>query len=675
MLVLGLSGNFSREDTDLAPNMTFAFHDSAACLINDGVLVAAVEEERLNRIKKTNKFPINAIRACLDIGQVSARQLDAVAYNYREDHIDSTLNHLYTAEASVPARYSREIIGDALRHGFGVQLGQRLLYTEHHTAHAMSSLVRSGMDEALVVVMDGRGEEHSTTVFHGSGHQLETLAQYPERDSLGTLYYHGTQLLGYQFGDEYKVMGLAPYGDPRTFRGVFEQLYSLEPDGRYRLHPSEVGQHITGYSLLGPTLLEHGFLPRRRGEKFSRQHMDFAAALQETLERVALHIIQHWVRTTGMSKLCFVGGVAHNSTLNGVLLRSGIVDEMFVHPASHDAGAGEGAALDVAYRLGGLAPRRRMRSASLGPLLGGTEEIAQRLAQWEGLIEFEYPTDIVDTAADLLADGAVLGWAMGAAEFGPRALGNRSILADPRPAENKDRINAAVKKREGYRPFAPVVTPAAAETFFELPGTGANYDFMSFVVPVREHMRERLAAVTHVDGTARLQIIDPKGNRRFHRLVARFGELTGTPVLLNTSFNNNAEPIVQTVDDVVTSFLTTELDYLVIEDILVRRRPGVPDLLDELVPRLRPVTRLDVRVRADRSGNPATTYEVSLDHWAGDRAGISPDAFAVLRHANGRSTLAALATPVGGLSPMIRRELHELWGRRFFALTPPGYEQ
>jgi predicted NodU family carbamoyl transferase len=667
MLVLGLNGNFSTEDEDLVPGMLeIFFHDASASLIRDGMLVAAVEEERLNRIKKTTKFPTTAIRSCLAAANVSPADIDAVGYYFREDYMDMVLNQLYIENPKTLTRYSRRLIEDRLRTEFGWELpGDRLVYIPHHIAHATSSFVRSGMREALVVVLDGRGEEHSGTIFLAHGERLESLATYPVHKSLGVLYLFATQLLGYKFGDEYKVMGLAPYGDPGRYREIFNSLYLLREKGDYEITPSIVGPNG---NVFGPGFFANDFLPRRKGESFTQQHMDFAAGLQEVVERIALHILGYWAECTGLTKLCFGGGVAHNCSLNGMILRSRIFDEVFVHPASHDAGAGEGAALAAEHWLSGAVfPRVRLRTASLGPALGAESEIIDKLGAWNALIEVDRPVDIVDRAVELLADGAVLGWAHGRSEFGPRALGNRSIVADARPKENQTRINAMVKKRESFRPFAPVVTPDAASEYFEIPDATANYDFMSFVVRVREERREELGAVTHVDGTARIQIIEPEANERFHRLVARFGELTGTPVLLNTSFNNNAEPIVQSIEDVLTCFLTTDLDYVVIENFLVRRRPNFLAQLDDLILRFRPVTKLTKRVGFRSSGERIVVHEIFLDYSTGPSSEVSPQLYALLEKVDGVSPLIAFE---GSLSEALREELFRLWADRFFTLTP-----
>jgi predicted NodU family carbamoyl transferase len=664
MLVLGLSGSFSREDVDLVPNMPQGiFHDAAACLIRDGTLLAAVEEERFNRIKKTSKFPVNAIRACLEIANASPSEIYAIGHYFQDKLVDLWLHEQYIRNNHLPLRYSRELITDHLRSKFDLDMpDDRLFFAEHHVTHALSCFVRSGMKEALVVVMDGRGERHSTTIYRGIRGRLESLATYNIRKSLGHFYAEAIRLLAYGHGDEYKIMGLAPYGNADTYRDFFDALYYLGDHGDYEL--------LSLDETFSPTV----FPPRRKGQEFTQQHMDFAAGVQQTLENIALHVLSYWAKQTGLPNLCFVGGVAHNSTLNGRILQSSKFREVFIHPASHDGGSAEGAALAAAYHMGAPSFRQpRMRSASVGPGLGTTAEIEKELGAWNELIESERPADIVESAAQLLAEGAVLGWAYGPSEFGPRALGNRSILADARPGENKQRINSMVKKRESYRPFAPVVTAAAAAEYFDLPETLANYDFMSFVVNVRDDRKAELGAVTHIDGSARIQIVDPMSNERFHRLVQRFGELTGTPVLLHTSFNNNAEPIVQSVQDALACFLTTELDFLVIEDFLIRRRKGRLLALDSMVLQFRPVTRLVKRNRLTLAGAREVIFEIYLDHAKGSHAEVSPPTFALLDAADGVRTIESIADVVGGLNTEIRRELYSLWQQRFFALRPQGF--
>ncbi|ROO86847.1 beta-1,4-N-acetylglucosamine oligosaccharide 3-O-carbamoyltransferase NolO [Actinocorallia herbida] len=666
MLTLGLSGNFSPEDSDLVPGLHWGeFHDSAACLIEDGVLLAAVEEERFNRIKKTTKFPAHAIRACLETAGRSIAEVDAVGYYFTEEFVDDSLNHLYLQNPQVPAVYARQLIGGWFEAEYGERLSrERLHFAPHHATHGMSAYARSGLAEALVVVVDGQGEEECITVYFGKDGRLKSLATYPSSKSLGYLYLFGTMQLGYGFGDEYKVMGLAPYGRPEVYREVFASLYTLGAEGDYDLRPSGPGQ-----GALAPVLLAQGVPPRRSGEPITQAHMDLAAGLQETLETIVLHVLRHWADATGVRAAVLSGGVAHNSSLNGRILRSGLFDEVYVHPASHDAGSAEGAALFAEQTLTGAPlPKRRLRTADFGPALGTPDEIERRLEAWGGCVDVERCDDVVARAARLLADGAVLGWAQGRSEFGPRALGHRSILADPRPAGNQTRINSMIKNRESYRPFAPVVTAEDAHTYFDIPETAADHEFMSFVTPVREERREELGAVTHVDGTARLQVVDAEIGGRYYRLVAEFGALTGTPVLLNTSFNNNAEPIVQDIDDVLTCYLTTDLDYVVIEDFLIRRR-STPTAIDTLALRFRPTTRLvERRAPGQGTGNPVV-HEISLDYIDGPSMTLSSELYDLLKRVTEPVPLSAFAAD---LTADLRAELHRLWQARLITLRPPA---
>ncbi|RSD17102.1 carbamoyltransferase family protein [Amycolatopsis eburnea] len=660
MLILGINGNFSAEGEEIARVEEYSFHDSSASLLRDGELIAAVEEERLNRIKQTTKFPARAVRACLAKADVRPEEIDAVAFYVTEDFADSTLNELYMRNPRVPARYSRELIKERFAEDLGWQLpDEKLLFFNHHYSHALSSYTRSGFDDALVLVADGRGDWESTSVYKAVGGKLEVLAQVPAMFSLGLLYSLGTWRLGYGVGDEYKVMGLAPYGDPAVLRPQLESLYGLLPEGQFYFNFRPAGYHYMQDFYADPRLAL-----RRKGEEFTQDHKDFAAALQEALEKILTHVLEHWAQETGLRKLAFGGGVAHNCSFNGKLLRSGLFDEVFVHPASHDAGAGEGAALAAHEQLTGALPAPiRLRRADLGPDIGTTAEIETALKAWSGLVEFEAHDDVTTWSAGRLAEGAVLGWVQGASEFGPRSLGHRSILADPRPKENQTRINAIVKKRESYRPFAPSVTAEAAADYFEIPETRGNFDFMSFALHVRPDRREELGAVTHVDGTARVQVVEADANPRFHALIEEFGRVTGTPVVLNTSFNNNAEPIVQTVADAVTTFLTTDLDYLVVGDFVVRPGLDRAAALAELVFAFRPVTRLRTTTRAE--GEPA--HQVYLDYPGGPELTVLASTYELLTRLDGHTRIGDLAPE---LPAEVAAELQELWNLRFFTVAP-----
>lgn len=449
--------------------------------------------------------------------------------------------------------------------------------------------------------------------------------------------------LSYGDFDEYKVMGLAPYGDPATYRELFRTLYSLGKGGDYAIHPDR-------YPALAPL--------RRRGEPFDRRHQDWAAALQESLEEIAFHFLGHYRRETGHSRLTLAGGVALNCTLNGKLLASGLFDEIFVQPASHDAGCALGAALHLHLEERRPAPRA-LEHVFWGTDVGPGEDLARELERWREVVTFQRLDDVVETAAGLLADGAAIAWVQGRSEFGPRALGHRSILADPRPAANRERVNRMIKKREGYRPFAPSVLEEDLHAFFEVPAEVRKLPYMLFVVQVRAEKRSVLGAITHVDGSARVQTVSRADNELYWRLIAAFKELTGIPILLNTSFNNHVEPIVDSVEDAIVCYLTTGLDHLVVGDYLVTRRERRAFL--DLVPSL--PRHLELR----RSPSPREAYElwnVSLGRSEGE---IPRTVFEALQAANGGESLADL---IGDDDEGTVERLWELWEGRRLRLRP-----
>ena len=562
MRVLGLSGLFSTEEAEYPPDVHPAFfHDAAACLVEDGRVVAAVEEERVSRDKHTNRFPIGAAAECLEIAGIRLSDVDAFGYFFDDAFTDRELALEALHQPELPLHGCQDLILSRLAEGLGgTPSTDKVTGVRHHDTHAATAYFHSGFDPALVVVMDGNGEDESFSVYEGRSGVLRTLHTYPRSSSLGHYYTLLTRFIGYGNFDEYKVMGLAPYGDPSVFAGVFEESYSLAADGGYTLD-------VAGLPAL---LMDRGIMPRRASEPMSARYRDLAAAGQRALERITIHVVSHWAAATGLGNLCLAGGVAQNTSMNGRLLSSGAFEGVYVHPAAHDGGAAMGAALLLGQR--GDRPARRLPDAYLGRDIGSGDSIAAALERWSGYLEWTAPPDLEATAAALLAAGEVIGWAQGRAEFGPRALGNRSILADPRPIENRDRVNHLIKQREGYRPFAPVVAEAEAARYFVLPDCAADYSYMGFVVEVRPEHRADLGAVTHVDGSARVQVLRPDANPRLSRLLAEFGARTGVPVLLNTSFNNYAEPIVHTPEDAIVCLLTTGLSALAVGPYLVRRK-------------------------------------------------------------------------------------------------------
>ncbi|MDA9444374.1 nodulation protein [Bradyrhizobium sp. CCBAU 51745] len=630
MLCLGLSGGLDSiyESSPELPN-TF-LHDGAAVLVRDGRVIAAVEEERLNRVKHSNKFPSNSIRYCLSTAGVELGDIDRIAFYATEAYCKAMLERLSVSQP-VPLD-PKLLLRQLLAREFGAEIDpSRVSFVNHHEAHAVSAFAMSGFEQSLVFAIDGGGDFLSGLMAVGSGTEIAELVSFPEHNSLGLFYLETIRYLGYGMFDEYKVMGLAPYGDPDRYRELFGQFYELLDSGGYRVHLDRIG----------PALVRN-IQVRRRGMPFTQQHRDVSASLQEALERIVFHTLRHHREATGMTRLCLAGGVAHNCTLNGKLLYSGLFDDIFVQPAAHDAGCALGAALMLSGELGRPAPRERLPDVYWGPDLGNEQAVELELNAWSGHLDIRRSDDVASSAADWMANGAVIGWVQGRSEFGPRALGNRSILADPRPAENKDRINAMVKKREGYRPFAPSALEEDASEFFELPDGTRQLPFMNFVVRVREAKRNVLGAITHVDGTARLQTVSRKTNPAYWDVINAFKKRTGIPILLNTSFNNNAEPIVQSVSDAITTFLTTDLDGLVVGPFLVRKRPASLQDWSALGASLPPYASLH-RVRSHIAPDRQETIcEIRTGHSAHSSMRISPELFEILMRIEGEASLGSL---------------------------------
>jgi carbamoyltransferase len=662
MLCLGFSGGLNQVHEN-PYELQDPTHDGAAVLVEDGRVLAAVEEERLNRIKHSNKFPVESIRFCLESAGVSLADLSRIAFYATENYCNALLTKIYFSQAAGTRLNARTVMRELLRKEFGTEVDpNKISFVSHHMAHSTSAFAMSGFDESLVVAIDGYGDFLSGLVAVGRGTTITRLKTFPQSNSLGLFYIEVIRFIGYGPFDEYKVMGLAPYGNPATFREVLSQFYELKPEGAYTIH----------LDLIAPVLLETIEI-RKKGEPFSDRHKDLAASLQEALERIVFHIIHHYRRSTGLRNLCLAGGVAHNCTMNGKLLYSELFDDIFVQPAAHDAGCALGAALMVSHQLGRPAPRKRLRHVYWGPDIGDENAIEAELHRWEGFLEIERPTGLARYTAEMMAEGAVVGWANGRSEFGPRALGNRSILADPRPAINKDRINQMVKKREGYRPFAPSVLEEDAREFFNLPAGQTSFPFMIFVVSVHEDKRKLLGAITHVDGTARLHTVSHDENPEYWSLIKAFKDITGVPVVLNTSFNNNVEPIVDSAHDAITSFLTTGLDLLVIGPFVARKRATSPATWHSLSVSLPPYTRLlQTRAFVDTQ-RMQTTCEIQTSYSAGVRKQVSPELFQLLLTLDSKSSIGELLN-TNGFSPerqeSIVQELNELWSLRFVRLTP-----
>jgi carbamoyltransferase len=570
-----------------------AFHgDASAVLCGESGLLCAVEEERFTRRKHEAGFPARSVAACLAHAALDPGDIGVVAVPRRP-----TAHGWSRLRFALSAPWRLALLGDRLRHeaGFGGidrlvaeaagarTLRARVHRVEHHRAHLASAFFASPFETAALFSCDGFGDFVSAMWGRGEGTRMRVAGHVEFPHSLGLAYTALTQYLGFpHYGDEYKVMGLASYGQP-SYLDRLRRVVVGDGRGGYRLDLRYFTHHRGGASMTwasgSPVLgevfspaLERLLGPRRRPEAgIEPRHQDIAASLQALLESIVLARLGRLADETRERRLCLAGGVALNCTLNGRILRESAFEEIYVQPAAHDGGLALGAALYVRHHVQGRPRDAAMRHAYWGLEYG--PERCRRAIESQGLEVRELPMPaLAEAAADLVAGGAVLGWFQGRFEWGPRALGNRSIVCDPRIPAMRDVLNRRIKRREAFRPFAPSVVAEAAERFFELP---APAPFMTAAYRVRPEARALIPAVTHVDGTARVQTVERDVNPKYWALLEAFGRRTGIPVLLNTSFNEN-EPIVNSPEEAVACFLRNDMDALVLGPLLVTRRDVAP---------------------------------------------------------------------------------------------------
>jgi carbamoyltransferase len=551
-------------------------HDSAAALIVDGEVIAAAAQERFSRKKHTGDFPIDAIQFCLREAGLAIEEIAEIAHGF--DY--SPYRQLYSLDPDSSRLYQHVFCKEALvrqvHRYFPDYHAEKIQPVNHHLAHAASAAFTSGWDECMVLVNDAMGEVQSLTVFQFRGGEFNRLREIPANDSIGILYSLVTLHLGFDFNsDEYKIMGLAPYGDPERFRAFFEKTVELRPDGSIRipiLRLNRSREERENYLATRAHLDQYLVARRAPDAEIAQEHKDVAAALQECLDRSVLHVCGHFGKQTGMRRIALAGGVALNCTANGKLIDSGIFDEVYIQPAAGDDGTALGAALYRASLSGGV-HNERMPVPLLGPAhpFPCIEKALEKYASRITVKPFESLDQTCSEAAKLIAEGRVIAWYRGRMEYGPRALGNRSILADPGHPAMRDRINAMVKMREAFRPFAPACSVEQAHRWFNVaPGTQMPY--MITVVDVRPEHRASLPAITHVNGSARLQTVSEKDNPDFHHLLGAVGQTTGREIVLNTSFNVKGQPIVNTPEEAIETFLGTGIEFLFLENRLVSRR-------------------------------------------------------------------------------------------------------
>jgi len=557
-----------------------AYHELAAALVIDGRVVVAIEEERLSRIKhgkaarvdNPHEMPVGAIRLCLERAGVRAEELDAVCYSFdpalrretfrldplskRGDWGDAEGEEVFLAALGRVPEAASETLGSDVR--------KRFRWVPHHLAHAASTFYPSGFGEAAVLVVDGIGESASTVIAGGRGASLTRLEAIQDPHSLGFLWEKLSKHMGFSEYDACKVMGLAGYGDPLALRPAFERFVSIEPEG-YRLNPEVLAFRLDDFAALE----QHLGPARDPGQPIGDAQRNIAAALQAITTEIILALARRARRLFPAPSLCLAGGVALNCTSNQVLKEQGPFERIYIPSAPHDAGTAVGAALYVHHAETGAAPGEvsPMPTPYAGPSYSD-EEIRAVLTA-EG-VPFRRCDDIAAEVAALIAGGQVVGWFQGAMEFGPRALGNRSLLADPRDRGMREMLNVKVKHRETFRPFAPSVLEERSEAWFELGRPSWSQGAMLFACPVRPHRLAQIPAVTHVDGTARVQVVRRGDNPIFHRLIACFEQLTGVPLVLNTSFNDS-EPIVCSPRDALATFRSTRIDALAMGNLLVTR--------------------------------------------------------------------------------------------------------
>ncbi|HEY2461306.1 MAG TPA: carbamoyltransferase C-terminal domain-containing protein [Candidatus Acidoferrum sp.] len=547
-------------------------HDSSACIVKDGELLFAVAEERISRLKHDAGFPHLAIQACLDFANLRAGQVDEVCFGwqtagpgYRHDlklyatgNWPITYLNVLNSTRHFVSMWHQQSGAKRFIQRFGATKA-RMRFVDHHLAHALSAYAYSGFADSAVVVMDGRGAWEGTSIWHGRNGRLDHVLTIPYPNSIGLFYSDFTEYLGFQRNsDEWKVMGLAPYGKPGVNLSAF-----IDPQAEpYRVHIKRLTENGSGpFSGVIPLL----GAPRVPESEIEQRHKDIAYAVQEQCEIAMTSVVRMALQKTGSRNLCLAGGVALNSKANGKIVASGMIDKIFVQPAASDDGVALGAALAPYLDHGGRLPNRAMRHAYLGPAFdGGAIEMALKTYK----IKYSHVDDPSSVAAELLSHGKILGWFQGRMEFGPRALGGRSILADPRDPEMIVKVNNAVKFREWWRPFAPSFKKEAAGDYLE---SATDSPFMILTAQVRPEKRSIIPSVTHVDGSARPQTVEREINPLYWSLIDEFGKRTSVPVVMNTSFNLRGEAIVHTPTDAVRTFFSSGMDALVIGSFLVEK--------------------------------------------------------------------------------------------------------
>jgi carbamoyltransferase len=554
-----------------------AYHESAACLLKDGIVVAAAEEERFNRkkhgkrasISNPQELPIEAIQFSLDLAGITASQIAHIGFSINpfkrlenKKIVDIVEEGSWGSETGEDAFFNNlMLIPDMLRDmGFRAELS----WLDHHLCHAASAFYLSPFIDAAVLTIDGIGEVGSTLLAYSNNSPIKVLEEIKYPASLGFLWEKLSKFLGFTEYDACKVMGLAAYGDCQFYRKQFSKLINLLPEGMFELDNDVFRFRVEDY---GPLEELFGVTRRYCEQGIQDYHKHIAAGLQWVTNQAVLHIAQHLFVRTRSDNLCLAGGVALNCITNKMILEDSSFANLFIQPAAHDAGTAIGAALLMWHETLKQDRKQALNHVYLGPLFSDAE--IEKSLKEQGLL-FDRVENIEKTVAELLSQQYIVGWFQGAMEFGPRALGNRSLLADPRDASMREILNKKIKHREDFRPLAPSVLAEEAGEWFEIYKTTPASDFMLVAYKAKEHVRDKIPAVIHKDGTSRIQTVQRATNPRYHQLITEFFNITGVPLVLNTSFNDS-EPIVCTPHDAINTFKKTQMDYLAIGSFLVSR--------------------------------------------------------------------------------------------------------
>lgn len=559
-------------------------HDASAALVVDGQVIAAAEEERFTRVKHTKGFPKNAMQFCLNYAGLKVSDVDIICASWKPwvlwIRATQALKSILTSNELFKAKASRGMVQmknewkelfrlrQLIEDNFG-KGKYKIEYIDHHLSHAASTFLCSPFERASIFTVDGAGEADTAALWVGEGTEIKKIDSVKLPHSLGQFYAAVTAFLGFKIQeDEYKVMGLAAYGETAYADYLRKNVIKLLPNGLFRVDPYFVDYHLARNGIFRKTTTDIFGEPRKKGEEVTKQHADVAASAQAVIEEAIFHLVNHLYEKTKLDDLCMAGGVALNSVANGKLYRRTPFKEIFIQPAASDAGGAIGAALYVYHKSNKVQRNYIMEDVYLGPSYP-LEECKVALNERNIPCEKLKEDELIHKMAKVLAEGKIICWFQGRMEWGPRALGSRSLLADPRRGEMKDIINEKVKQREPFRPFAPSILAEKSDDYFEY---YYKSPFMLFTFPVKKNVADKIPAVVHVDKTARPQAVMKETNPRYWKLINEFYKITGIPLLLNTSFNVQ-EPIVCSSKDAVSTFLKTRTDFLVMEN-LVAKLPG-----------------------------------------------------------------------------------------------------